>query len=954
MKIKIYLTPEKLRSKLLARWTVGLIATYFVFCANALPAQVINFDVPGGIGGFNYSGQGVHSDPGKNYWNPVVGNGTTPIGFLSDGTNSSPVTLTNSYQNIYAGDGQGPQGTPGGLQSPFVDTKGPVETNVLHSVSTGTYDLYLYGINGGMSDSDRGTTFTAWTDLTSPTTLSTSNSPSSYTAFIQGNDYVVFHNLTVGAAQTIFFTYKANTAVTSPHYSGANAEGIFNGLQLVTISSSATVASITNSSATNIQTTSASLGGTLANGGSVPKVTIYYGPNDGGTNAASWSNSVPLGYITSGSFSQIINNLSPISTYYFTAAAVNSVETSWATPSQSFTTAPITTAQITNLPAASITANTALLGADVLDIGGGNTPVVTIFYGATDGGTNAANWANSISLGSLNGSGAQRVFNLSPNSTYYFTARASNNIGVSWATPSQSFTTQLTNATETVVYTNNFETSVGPEWSQQQTDVTPLGSRRFLGQFSNQVVRLTLSNLPPHTAARVTFQLYVILSWDGSDVSPGHGPDTFDLNIEGGPSLLHTTFSYDNPTLFKRQSYPDPYPIGDNLPNAGASEIGTLGYFYAGRVADAVYSVSYTFADTNNSIVIDFFGGVSQTIDNESWGIDNIQVSVGNMNIPPIVSIIQPPTSTASFAGPTNVTLQAGVTDDVAVTNVAFYASWTNLIGQVSSSPFAFTWTNAPLGYSFVRAVATDNNGLSTTSAPVGLAIVTNMIGGFHANINFQPQSAAIPSGYIADAGDRFDYRTNGWSYGWNIDDTANAVDRNATNSPDQRYDTFNTMQTDLSGQIWSLALPNGIYWVHLVAGDATQTDSTYKINVEDSLTVSGTPTTAQHWIEGTNIVQVTDGRLTLTSPTNAVNNKICFIDIKPLVEPQLENAKFTGTDFSWQVNGTTNQTYIVQASTDLNNWISISTNTVSTNLTLLHDPMATNGLRFYRLLLKP
>jgi beta-mannosidase len=70
---------------------------------------------------------------------------------------------------------------------------------------------------------------------------------------------------------------------------------------------------------------------------------------------------------------------------------------------------------------------------------------VTVFYGASDGGTNAGNWANSVNLGSLVGTGAQMVINLSSNTLYYFTARASNNTGVSWASPSGSFTTLATN-----------------------------------------------------------------------------------------------------------------------------------------------------------------------------------------------------------------------------------------------------------------------------------------------------------------------------------------------------------------------------------------------------------------------------------------------------------------------------------------------------------------------------
>jgi hypothetical protein len=64
------------------------------------------------------------------------------------------------------------------------------------------------------------------------------------------------------------------------------------------------------------------------------------------------------------------------------------------------------------------------------------------------------------------------------------------------------------------------------------------------------------------------------------------------------------------------------------------------------------------------------------------------------------------------------------------------------------------------------------------------------------------------------------------------------------------------------------------------VAGDAGAFDSTYGINVEGVLTVSGTPTSATRWISGTKTVTVSDGRLTLSNASGANNNKVCFIDI--------------------------------------------------------------------------
>ncbi len=53
---------------------------------------------------------------------------------------------------------------------------------------------------------------------------------------------------------------------------------------------------LTNAPATGIQTTAATLGGSVvANGLNLAGVTLFYGPADGGTNAGAWANSVFLG-----------------------------------------------------------------------------------------------------------------------------------------------------------------------------------------------------------------------------------------------------------------------------------------------------------------------------------------------------------------------------------------------------------------------------------------------------------------------------------------------------------------------------------------------------------------------------------------------------------------------------------------------------------------------------------
>jgi glucose/arabinose dehydrogenase len=147
--------------------------------------------------------------------------------------------------------------------------------------------------------------------------------------------------------------------------------------------------------------------------------------------------------------------------------------------------------------------------------------------------------------------------------------------------------------------------------------------------------------------------------------------------------------------------------------------------------------------------------------------------------------------------------------------------------------------------------------------------------------VNFQPSTAPVPTGYLADSGLVYGNRGNGQTYGWTIDNTAQTRDRNASNSLDQRYDTLNHLQKPGNPDaVWEIAVPNGTYRVRVVSGDASHFDSVFQTAVEGVLTVSGTPSTATRWIEGTSTVAVSDGRLTIRSAAGASNNKFCFVEI--------------------------------------------------------------------------
>ncbi|HBE21557.1 MAG TPA: hypothetical protein DEG17_00865 [Cyanobacteria bacterium UBA11149] len=204
-----------------------------------------------------------------------------------------------------------------------------------------------------------------------------------------------------------------------------------------------------------------------------------------------------------------------------------------------------------------------------------------------------------------------------------------------------SFAAIGTNAVQAsqLVYSNDFEGTVGSEWSKTSTEMTPKGGRNFLGRFASEAVSLKLDNLTPHTDVSVSFDLFIIQSWDGNNTI--YGSDIWELSVANGTTLLSTTFT-NNPAF--TQSYPNAFSSGDNPARSGADENNTLGYInYYG---DSVYNLSFIFPHVDDSLELIFsgsklnFAGLTQ--DSERWGLDNVKlsvtpaISIGSTKIVPI------------------------------------------------------------------------------------------------------------------------------------------------------------------------------------------------------------------------------------------------------------------------------------------------------------------------------
>ena len=136
-----------------------------------------------------------------------------------------------------------------------------------------------------------------------------------------------------------------------------------------------------------------------------------------------------------------------------------------------------------------------------------------------------------------------------------------------------------------LVYSNDFEGGRTAGWTTTSgpigIDHTPPGAAhatQFLGRndsdstagFTNETVGLTLNSLGAHTNVTLTFDLYVIRSWDGNGANGG---ERFRVDASG-PSFINTGFANNDQ---KDQCFPDNCPASHPT-KFGATETNTLGY----------------------------------------------------------------------------------------------------------------------------------------------------------------------------------------------------------------------------------------------------------------------------------------------------------------------------------------------------------------------------------------
>ena len=298
-----------------------------------------------------------------------------------------------------------------------------------------------------------------------------------------------------------------------------------------------------------------------------------------------------------------------------------------------------------------------------------------------------------------------------------------------------------TNLTLNVYYQIGGTASNGVDYAQIPNWVTiPAGAT------SNSISILPLANSP---ASNVTKTVVLQLA-----PPPTLNPVNFEIGVPSNavvsiestnppPPNPVAIFSPTNGAVFYA---PTNIPISAWVPSAllatnveffaGTNDLGKPNGGFGSGVAGYTFFLTWTNPPPGDyaltAVATDYFG-TSRT----SAPVNiMVQEAPPPANLPPIVEIFSPTNGTVFYA-PANISLLAKAADpDGSVTNVEFFTGTTDLGrglpvvldpllgGGVSGLVYFFHWQNVPTNHYSLTAVATDDGGLSTTSAPVNITVL--------------------------------------------------------------------------------------------------------------------------------------------------------------------------------------------------------------------------------------
>jgi uncharacterized protein (TIGR02145 family) len=282
-----------------------------------------------------------------------------------------------------------------------------ISTSSISSVSTSS------AICGGNIVSDGGSSITVrgvcWSTSSNPTTNNNKTS--------DGTGSGLFTSTLTGLSSNSTYYVRAFAV---------NSSGTAYGSQVSFKTLTITLPTIATTTFTSITRTAAICGGNITSdgGGSIISRGVCWSTTTNPTIA----NSTSSDGIGAGSFSCSLTGLTPGVTYYARAYATNSAGTSYGSQ-LSFTTIPIYIPTVTTTNFTSLTTTTAIFGGNVTDDGGGTVTARGVCWSTA---INPTITSSKTSDGIGTGLFSSSLSGLTPGTTYYIRAYATNSAGTSY------------------------------------------------------------------------------------------------------------------------------------------------------------------------------------------------------------------------------------------------------------------------------------------------------------------------------------------------------------------------------------------------------------------------------------------------------------------------------------------------------------------------------------------
>jgi hypothetical protein len=494
-------------------------------------------------------------------------------------------------------------------------------------------------------------------------------------------------------------TYYVRSFATNTQGTNYGAEISFTTLTTPSISVTATPSSLTTTSAVGGGTISSTGGATITTSGLVwdtssnPTVAVSTKTTDGAT---------------AGTFTSSITGLIQGTTYHVRAYATNIVGTSYG-PDVTFTT--LTTPSVTATASVlSITGTTATGGGTISSDGGASVTARGVVYG-----TSAGSSSYSVTSGTGTGSYTSSLTGLTPVTTYYIRAFATNSVGTVYG-PELSFTTlavvptlastetATSITTTTAISGGNITdnggatvTTSGLVWSTTSTPTIALSTKTTDGTSTGTFT----SSLTGLTAATT----YYVRSYATNIAGTNYGTQTSFTTLAQAPIVSGTT----TPTSVTRTTA----IVGGTISSDGIPTA-TRGLVYGTSSGSSTYSITVgAGAGTYSTTITGLTAGTTYFV--RSFASNSLGIVYGPE---------QTFTTTAPFSAPNIVT--SGLLLNLDAANPASYSgsgtTWTNLASAGSSLVPNFTINSSATFNSTDGAIklSTGGNAVASTTSSFG------------------------------------------------------------------------------------------------------------------------------------------------------------------------------------------------------------------------------------------